>query len=145
MNKKRKIFMYILIILGIIVLLSPSVRAVTRLNYDDLCAGTEPNGGMRQAMIILGYVIDIIKIVVPLLIMVLGMLDFGKAIVSNDEKAINKAAASLGRRLLAGILIFFLPGLIMSLLDVVGLDLGEYETCYNCVRYPGNDCVKPVN
>ena len=44
---------------------------------------------------IVGYAIMIIKIIVPLVLIILGMIDFFKAIMDSDAKAISKTASSL--------------------------------------------------
>jgi len=39
-----------------------------------------------------GKLIFILKILVPIIIIVLGTIDFGKAVISNDDKAVSKAS-----------------------------------------------------
>ena len=53
----------------------------------------------------IGYILMVFKIVIPLLLLVLGMVDLGKAVVASDDKAINKAATTLGKRAAAAVII----------------------------------------
>ena len=94
---------------------------------------------------IVGYLLLVFKIVIPIIIIILGMIDLGKAVVSSDEKAITKSAKTLLIRVLAGILIFFVPtivGLIFSLVDGFKSEVeGKWTVCKNCVVSPtSNKC-----
>lgn len=77
-------------------------------NYDNVCL----NSSVLGAFIILGNILKVIKWIVPLIIIVLGMVDFVKATLSNDDNAIKKATSSLSRRIIAGLIIFFVPTII---------------------------------
>lgn len=66
---------------------------------------------------IFGYV----KIFAPLLVLILGMLDFIKATVSQDNDALKKAGSKFFKRLAAAVLLFIFPALIQFLLEVVSI------------------------
>ena len=89
---------------------------------------------------ILGYVVMIIKIVIPLILIILGMVDLGKAVVSSDEKAINKAVGSLIRRFVAAVVIFFIPTIVSAIFNALHLitDEEDYNTCVQCVTNVGS-------
>ena len=40
---------------------------------------------------IVGYIIAIVKIIIPLVIIILGVIDLGRAVVSSDQKIIKDA------------------------------------------------------
>lgn len=109
------------------------------LNYNSICA----NEGPRQAAKIVGYVIQICKWIVPLMIIILGMMDFGKAVISSDEKAINKATSSLIKRFIAGIVVFFIPTIVMAILNLIKITNGiedkentNFGACTTCLFDP---------
>lgn len=140
--KKNK-YIYITLILIALIIFVPDIALAARLDYSSLCS----NPGFKQAAKILGFVIMIIRWIVPLIIIVLGMVDFGKAAISNDEKALNKATASLIRRFVAGIVIFFIPTIIMAALNVVQVSKGiekdtdtNFGACTKCLFDPVNSC-----
>ena len=58
---------------------------------------------------LVGKILGVFKIVIPLLLLILGMFDLGKAVVASDDKAINKATTALVKRAVAAIIIFFIP------------------------------------
>ena len=86
---------------------------------------------------IIGWLVLIIKIVIPLLLIVMGMVDLGKAVVASDEKGIKTATSSLIRRFIAAIAIFFIPTLvsaIFNILEVVDTSKNsDYNICVTCV------------
>ncbi len=63
--------------------------------------------------------ITLIKIAVPILLIVLGSLDLGKAVAAGDDKEIKAAQGMLIKRAVAAIMVFFIStfvALIMRLL-----------------------------
>lgn len=107
------------------------------LDYGDLCA----NEGIKDSFVIIGRVIQIIKWIVPFIIIILGMIDFGKAITSDDEKATNKALTALVKRLLSGVIIFFIPTIVLAILNLVDLTKGienstRFGGCTRCLFNP---------
>lgn len=91
---------------------------------------------------VLGYVVLIIKIVIPLLLIIFGMVDLGKAVISSDDKAISKSVSSLVRRFIAAVVIFFIPTIVSALfnvLDIMGDEQSDYNVCIQCVTNV-NEC-----
>ena len=110
--------------------------------YENLCSTNE---GVQNAVRIIGYVVAIIKWVAPLMIIVFGILDFSKAVVSSDENALNKATKSLARRLISGVIIFFIPTIITAILNVLEyaniIHDSAFESCTKCILKV-SDCDK---
>lgn len=67
------------------------------------------------------------KFIAPILLILLGMLDFGKAIISNDADALKKAGINFSKRLIAAVILFLLPVIINFIMDMI--DVGTYGTC----------------
>ncbi len=91
---------------------------------------------------LVGLFLLVFKIVIPIILIVLGMLDLGKAVISSDDKAISKAAKSLGMRVIAAVCIFFVPDLISFIIGVVDQSVDELsKTCAACISSPtGETC-----
>lgn len=89
-----------------------------------------------------GYVLFSIKIIVPILIIIFGMIDFTKAIIMNDQDQIKKSTLSVIKRAIAGIIIFFLPTLINTIFDFVynqtNANVSNYDACWGCLFDPGS-------
>ncbi len=85
---------------------------------------------------VLGWVVFIMKIVIPLLLIIFGMLDLGKAVISSDEKAMSKAVGTLIKRFIAAVVVFFVPSLVSALFNVlVGINFSSEDSsiCITCV------------
>lgn len=67
-------------------------------------------------------VFDLVKIIVPLLIIGLSTYDFIKAVTAKDDKGLKKAFQILLKRLLYAVILFFLPVLINLLLELVAVN-----------------------
>lgn len=98
----------------------------------DFCA----EDGVLKTFKIVGYLIDIIKIIVPLLLIIFGAIDYGKAVVASDEKAISKATQMLVVRSVAGIIIFFIPTIIYFITSLISnwSDIkSDFINCQTCL------------
>lgn len=88
---------------------------------------------------LVGLALMIFKICIPILIIVLGMVDLGKAVVGSKDDDIKKAAGALARRAIAGIVIFFIPTIIIAIFDVAvdktELD-NQWKSCLYVVSHP---------
>ena len=93
-----------------------------------------------------GWILTFFKIAIPLLIIGLGMFDFGKAVVTSKDDEIKKSAKTLMYRAIAGVVIFFVPTLVLWLFGTVrgfssAQDKVDFETCEKCILTPW-DCPK---
>lgn len=62
-----------------------------------------------------------IRIMVPALLIVLGCVDFGTAVVSDDKDGLKKAGSKFVKRCLCGVAVFFIPLIVKVLLDISGI------------------------
>lgn len=96
-----------------------------------------------EIWVFMGKILTIFKIVIPILILAFGAIDFGKAVVASKDDEIKKALKSLMFRLLAGAIIFFIPVIIkfaFSLVDSFSGDIEkDYNVCVDCLTNP-NGC-----
>lgn len=84
--------------------------AYEKLSCEELI-GDELKGYIQQ-------IVNIIKIVVPILLIVLGTIDFGKAIFVNDEGEMKKAQTKFIKRLIIAVAFFLVPTLITVILNI---------------------------
>lgn len=100
-------------------------------------------------MYTIGMFMLVFKIVIPVLLIIFGMVDLGKAVISSDDKAVSKAAKTLLNRVIAGVCIFFIPtivGLVFKMVGAFGEVKDEYDYCAACVSNPtGADCTSVKN
>ncbi len=90
---------------------------------------------------VVGWVLTIFKIVIPILLIIFGSLDFGRAVVAQKDDEIKKAGKQLAIRVAAAIIIFILPSLVTMVMewamDISSSEM-DYETCFDCVNSPWN-------
>lgn len=60
-----------------------------------------------------------VKIAVPIIVIVLGSLDFGKAVLLNDKDALQKAGITFVKRCIVAVAIFFIPTILNYILEWV--------------------------
>lgn len=91
---------------------------------------------------VVGWILWVFKIAIPILIIVFGMIDLGKAVVASKDDEIKKALKQLMLRAVAGVVIFFIPnlvGLIFSMVNSWSDVEGEYKVCEYCIVDPGGE------
>lgn len=100
------------------------------------CAGT------ATIWQLVGKILFVFKIVIPILVLIFGMIDLGKAVVASKDDEIKKAAKSLGFRAVAGVIIFFIPTLVGFIFTLAGPAFSDvesdYEICSTCITSPGS-------
>ena len=93
---------------------------------------------------ILGWVLLVFKIVIPLLLIIFGMIDLGKAVIASKDDEIKKSISSLVKRAIAAVIIFLLPTIISFIMTVVGgfneEAQADFDICKNCITNPNSGC-----
>ena len=85
---------------------------------------------------VIGWFVVILKIIIPLILIVMGMIDLGKAVISSKEDAINKAVTTLIKRFIAAVVVFFVPSIVSALFSAttsVDLTSNNVNKCVQCV------------
>lgn len=91
---------------------------------------------------IVGNVVNIIKIAIPILLIVMGMLDFLQAVISNDEKQMKEKTNKFIKRIIAAIIIFFVVAIVQFVFgQVISGDSGKDAlSCVSCFIGNDNSC-----
>lgn len=84
-------------------------------------------------------IVDIVKIVIPIILIILGIIDFSKSVVISDEKVQKKSLNLFLKRLLYGILVFAVPWIVEVVAIALGNVLGDKDT----VNF--TDCLENAN
>lgn len=75
-------------------------------------------------------VLQYVRIIVPILVILLGTIDFAKAVIAGKEDQMRKAQMDFVKRIIIGVAVFFVPlivDIVMELADIVWA--GEYIHC----------------
>ena len=84
------------------------------------------------------YYTPIVQLGIPILLIVLGTFDLGKAVISSEEKEVKAAQSRLLKRFLYAALVFFVATIVSVLMSVIAQG-GEGDTTSweNCWRAAG--------
>ena len=91
----------------------------------------DPNGDEAASIrYLMNQILGTVRIIVPILIILLGTIDFAKAVLAGKEDNMKKAQSTFIKRLIAGLAVFLIPtfiNIIMGLADIVWA--GDYTYC----------------
>lgn len=98
------------------------------VNAAQICEDLEP------VLRLVGYVILCIKIVVPVILVVIGMIELAKAV--GDDDAVKKATDKLVKKVIVAVLVFLVSTIVGLVMTLIGGD--DYTHCTKCLNKPGN-------
>lgn len=101
---------------------------------------------------VIGQALNIFKISLPIILIILGIIDIGRVVVSSKSEDIKKHFKTLGFKVATCIVVFFIPTLVMIVFGFVGkfsdiIDNSgvDYNVCYNCIFKPNSpECQKAI-
>lgn len=79
-------------------------------------------------------IIQLIQIAIPIMLIIWGMLDLGKAVIASKEDEIKAAQKLLVKRVIAAVLVFLVVTIVTIVLSIVadtGADTGGWHECWN--------------
>lgn len=91
---------------------------------------------MAPVLRIVGIVILGIKIVVPIILIIVGMIDLAKAVTEKSEDNIKKAQQALIKKAITAVLVFLVATIVGVLMTLVGQE--DYKSCTTCLNHPFN-------
>ena len=87
--------------------------------------------GVLKIIMAIMNVVKVICIIAPILLIVMLMIDFGKNVISGEQEEIKKNFNKAIKRVIACMLIFFVPTIVSVIMNMLG-DLGvNYVECIN--------------
>ena len=75
---------------------------------------------MPKTIGIINDLLGLLKIAIPIILIILGAVGFVKAIIAKDDQGMKKAQSTFITRLIIGVAIFFVPGIMQFLLGIIG-------------------------
>ena len=97
--------------------------------------------GVKTILQFAGYILIFAKVAVPLIIILVGTIDLFKVVIGHDESLLTKQLLTLGLRVAIGIFIFFIPTIVMFVIDLYydSTDASaNNHVCIDCVLSPKN-------
>ena len=101
----------------------------------DLFQIADACGGLLPIVKMLRNVLNIVQIFIPILLILFGTIDLGRAVISSDEKEIKAAQSRLIKRCIYAAAVFFVVLLVTVVMNIVASS-GEsgtkkWKTCWN--------------
>lgn len=83
-------------------------------------------------------VFPLVQIGIPILLIIFGTIDLGKAVIASDEKEVKSAQSRLIKRFIYAALIFFVTTLVSVLMNIVSTgEQGDTKGWGNCWEAAG--------
>ena len=86
------------------------------------------NDYMRPIANLIKIVIDFIKFGIPIVLVIFGMIDLGKAVMAGKEDEMKKAQGTLIKRFLYAVVAFLVVTLVTFAMGLVGSD--SWKECW---------------
>ncbi len=91
------------------------------------------NKGVKGTLKLIGNLLLIAKIIIPIILIIFGIIEFTKALTSADNDAISKATKSFILKIISAIIIFILPTLINFIFSSIVKEGSDYNQCRRCI------------
>lgn len=102
--------------------------SVMALDVDTFCG----NEYLEPYIELVSSIINLIKIAVPVLLVLFGMIDLGKAVASQKEDKIKAGQKNLLSRLVTGFIVFFIVAIVQLLVGIIESSVGS-SSIWTCV------------
>lgn len=108
----------------------------------DVCINPE----ILRVIYFFNLILDIVKIVVPIGLIVFGLIDFSKAVMSSEEKEHKKTFNLFIKRILYGVLIFAVPWIVEVLMITLGdlIDKDKMGNFTDCLENANSECIEAL-
>lgn len=133
--KKKKLLLFV--VLGLILLCTEPVFAANIASCENSIKGAIIDEKIPN---IVSTIVTVIKIVVPVLLVIMGMLDFAKSMSAGKEEDIKKGQKIFVKRLISGALVFLVFTFVQFIVSFVAdeEDKDNLATCSQC--FLNGDC-----
>ena len=89
------------------------------------------DGAGKTIFQLVGVIIQVIQIGIPILLIIMGSIDLGKAVVKSDEKEIKAGQKIFMSRVITALIIFFIVTIVRMVLGILpdGVVGPEVDAC----------------
>ena len=93
----------------------------------DFCADS------KEIWLLIGQIVKILQIAIPIIIILLGTIDLGKAVMAGKDDEIKSAQKMFLKRLIYGVAVFFVVMIVRSVFGVLGSRSTTNSACFDYV------------
>ena len=84
-----------------------------------------------QLPIFISRLINLFKIIAPIILVITGLIDFLRAVIASDEKQMKESQNRFIRRIVAAVFIFFIIAIVQFVINAISKD-GTILGCFDC-------------
>lgn len=77
-------------------------------------------------------IINLLKLFIPILVVLFGLIDLGKAVTQQKEDDIKKCQGLLIKRIILAAVVFFVVSLVQFVVGIVGGSNSNQWGCFSC-------------
>lgn len=129
-----KKFYYLIFILFVFFIFQPTVFAASA----EIC--TKP--GILKSFRFIGYLLYVVKVLIPIILIITGSMDYAKAILASNQDAIKKATVTFGTRIVAGVVVFLIPTVVNFAFSLLPENKDNFKACSTCIFKPRSCKIK---
>ncbi len=96
-------------------------------------------------------VVDLVKVLIPILLVAFGMIDLAKAVISNDEKVMKESQNRFIKRIIYAVIIFFIVAIVQLIFGMLakasetagskdGVTKNSVSACIACFISDNSEC-----
>lgn len=101
-------------------------------------SGNAPCGiqGLEDVFYYAVVAVRVIQIAAPIALIIWGSIDFLKAVIAGDEKAMQQKRKPFIQRLISAVLVFLVPWILVTVLDAITTNdaNSNWKKCYNAAK-----------
>lgn len=117
-------------ILSIVMVMFLGMFAFIPNVFADVCGNVLPDVVIDDSIPnAVSLIIKVIQIAVPILLVVMGSIDLIKGLAAQKEDEIKKGQQIFVKRLIAGVLVFFIIAIVKLLISAVSSDSSDIMSC----------------
>ena len=89
-------------------------------------------------------IVSSIKVIVPIILVIFGMLDLGKAVAAQKEEEIKKGQKTFFARVIQAVIVFFVVSIVQLIMGLVGgkAEVDSNWKCFDCFINGADHCSK---
>lgn len=97
------------------------------------------NKQLEPILKLIGMVINLIQIGIPIILIILGSIDLGKAVISSKDDEVKKAQKAFLRRLMYAVAVFLVVWIVKLVLGYVpklvsdAENTNAWQDCWECI------------
>ena len=72
--------------------------------------------------------VNLVKVIIPILLVAFGMIDLAKAVMANDEKVMKEAQSKFIKRIIYAVIIFFIVAIVQLIFGTLAKASAKSQT-----------------